>query len=157
MMTTRQRKRVAIGDVLEVKYATGYSYLQYVGKHPKYGGVIRVLPRSFSQPQHELHRLIQSSAYLAFFPVGAAVLHGLARIVGSFPLPDGIQVPSRVRRAGARSTDGKVHTWIIEDDNGEYVRVKLTESERQLPIAAIWNHELLGIRISEEWYPTQDG
>jgi hypothetical protein len=50
-----------------------------------------------------------------------------------------------------------VETWIIEDGASELVTKKLSETERELPIAVIWNRELLVQRVSEGWRPEMEG
>lgn len=156
-MAAKKQGRAKPGDVLEVKSSRGHSYVQYVGKHPEYGDVIRVLPGCFNKPQHDFGSLVESTGYIAFYPARAAISQGLARIRNSFPLPSGIEVPRHLRRAGARERDGKVRTWIIEQDEQEIMREQLTESERQLPIAAIWSHDVLTLSIFEGWHPSQEG
>lgn len=87
---------------------------------------------------------------LLFYPFSAAVSRGMVRVIGSMPSPE---LPARLRRAGIRS-GGKIETWIVQDeDNVETVRRTLTDEERHLPIAAIWNHELLLKRVREGWRP----
>jgi hypothetical protein len=156
-MTKIARTRVNVGDVLEVRSSRGYSYVQYVGKHPEYGDVIRVFQGCFNARQFDVGSSATHTAYLAFYSARAAVSQGFAEIVETIPLPAGTRVPSHVRRAGARGTGGEIRTWIIEKDGQEVVKHELTESERQLPIAAIWDHELLTLRISEKWDPSQEG
>jgi hypothetical protein len=50
-----------------------------------------------------------------------------------------------------------VDSWIIEDASGEVTKAKLSEEELRLPIAAIWNHELLVQRLAEGWTPVEEG
>jgi len=87
--------------------------------------------------------------YLTFYPAKAAIVQKLATIVGYLQAPD---LPKRLRRAGVRSGCA-VETWVIEDASGEVVKRELSDQERQLPIAAIWNHEFLVQRVSEGWRP----
>jgi hypothetical protein len=62
----------------------------------------------------------------------------------------------RLRRPGARSV-GRIDTWVIEDGTHEVVKKALTDEELKLPIAAIWNHEILIQRVREGWNPLQEG
>ncbi|MFC1597737.1 hypothetical protein ACFL5Q_07360 [Planctomycetota bacterium] len=156
MATNRQRAKP--GDLLEVKSSRGLSYVQYVGKHPEYGDVILVLPGCFKGRPSDLTCLVDEAAgFLAFYSARAAVLQDLAEIVASHNLPSEIEVPTKLRRAGARGPGGEVRTWIIENEDHEIVREKLSDLEKQLPIAAIWDHELLTRRISEGWRPENQG
>jgi hypothetical protein len=49
-----------------------------------------------------------------------------------------------------------VVTWIVIDGNAELLRDKLNAEERRLPIAVIWNHELLVQRLAEGWRPEEE-
>lgn len=147
-----QRKRVKAGDVLELKAGDRFAYLHYIGKHPEYGDAVLVNPR-LRERQASVTGENFSGGYVAFYPVTAAVAQGLVDVVAHLPPPN---LPERLRRAGARS-GRRVDTWIIEDGSREVVKAKLSEEELRLPIAAIWNHELLVQRIAEGWNPTQEG
>jgi hypothetical protein len=145
-------RRPREGDVLEAKAPEGFFYVQYLGKHPSYGGAVLVCPRKFS------NRCLPTAmdfrdGYAIFYPASTAFSRGLMGIVGHLPAGP---VPVRLRRAGARSADGKVKTWIVEDASGVVVKEKLSAEERLLPIAAIWNHEFLIQRVTEGWRPETD-
>jgi hypothetical protein len=154
-MTTTNRRKAKPGDLLEIETPKGLAYVQYVGQHPEYGDVIRVLPGFHEHRDSDFNGFIEKPGYLAFYSARASVAQGLSRIVGSYPL--GIEVPNNVRRAGARAKTGEILTWIVESDGYEIVRERLSEMEKQLPIAAVWDHELLVMRISQEWMPEKEG
>jgi hypothetical protein len=145
-------KRAKVGDVLELEAGNRFAYLHYIGKHPEYGDAVLVNPR-LQERQTSVTANIFSDAYVAFYPVTAAVSQGLVEVVTHLPPPT---LPNRLRRAGARS-GRRVDTWVIEDGSREVVKAKLTDEELRLPIAAIWNHELLVQRIAEGWIPAQEG
>jgi hypothetical protein len=153
------RNALRVGDILEISTSKGLAHVQYVGKHAEYGDVIRVIPGLIEREGTDLFAEFTTvEGYLAFYPVHAAMLKRLVRITCSCPLPTKFAVPETVRRAGARGRQGAVLTWVIEKSDGnERMLEKLTDSERLLPIAAIWNHELLIQRISDNWTPDQEG
>jgi hypothetical protein len=91
--------------------------------------------------------------YEIFYPVSAALSHGVAVVVGHIPTQG---LPNRLRRPGAR-IGRKIETWIIEDAVGEVLRRELSGEERALPIAVIWNHALLAQRVHEGWRPEHEG
>jgi hypothetical protein len=98
---------------------------------------------------------VLSKGYFAFYPVLAAMKHGLVTFAMHHdPVPP---VPLRLRRPGAMERNGTVITWIIEDGERERVTKTLSQEERALPIAAIWNHEMLRIRLREGWRPERSG
>jgi hypothetical protein len=146
-------RRAKPGDVLVVTAPDGaVVYLHYLGKHQEYGDGVAVCPAkqvTYVDANAELFR----GSYVTFFPVVAAVAQGLASVVGHLPSPG---LPKRVRRPGARSAS-KVETWIIEDGSVEVVKRELSDAERKLPIAVIWNRDLLVQRVSEGWRPEMEG
>lgn len=155
-MATFHVKRLRVGDFLELHTPSGFAYVQYVGSLPEYGDVIYVLSGLYVHSQIDFKFMNYKGLYYTFYPARKAVKIGLVRIVASAPLPKGVEVPKRLRRVGARNSDGKIITWIIEDDNYEKVRTELSADEEKLPIACIWNHELLIFHILQGWLPEQE-
>jgi hypothetical protein len=146
-------KRAKPGDVLAISVPDGAIYLHYLGRHSEYGDGVALCPRIQASGAAITLALFRD-AYVAFYPVIAAVGRGLADVVGHLPSPG---LPHRLRRPGAR-VGSKVATWVLEDRSGaEVVKRHLSEEERHLPIAVIWNHELLVQRVVEGWRPEQEG
>ena len=144
--------RLSPGDVLDLAAPDGHIYLHYLGRHAEYGDGVAVCPtkQAASTPvRSELFRF----AYVAFYPASAAVAQGLAAVVAQLPATC---LPKVLRRPGVRS-GRKVETWIIEDGIREVVRQELSDEERSLPIAVIWNHELLIQRVTQGWRPEMEG
>jgi hypothetical protein len=150
---TPPRKRVRLGDILEVSTPRGLAYVQYAGKHPEYGHAIRVLPGFFQARPRDWSTLLSQQGYFTFYPVSAAVSQELITIAASHPIPPGSELPSTFRRRGAIAPDGKVMTWIIFDGERETLRTALSAEEKHLSIASIWNHAFLVERLVEEWTP----
>jgi hypothetical protein len=150
-----RKKRPKPGDLLKVAVDGGAAHLHYLGKHPEYGDAVRVVASEFMPEAKADRDALLSSGYVVFYPVIAAVSHGLVDVVGHHGT--GTQIPSKLRRPGARSNDGRVLAWIIEEDGVDSLTRTLTPEERALPIAAIWNHEMLCIRIREGWRPEKEG
>jgi hypothetical protein len=132
----------------------GLAYVQYTGKHPEYGPAIRVFPGAFFEvrPQ-DWEPLFSQGGYVTFYPVGVALSQGAVGIVGNLPLPPGEGPPVRFRRPGWVTKEGKVALWFICEGEQEVRRTELSEEERRLPIAEIWNHEFLVHRLVVEWRP----
>jgi hypothetical protein len=145
-------KRAKAGDVLELLAGSGLIYVHYLGKHAEYGDGIAVCPTMHAERARVGPELFRS-AYVTFYPASVAVARGLAEIVGHLSSPG---LPKRFRRAGVRSSE-KVETWVIEDISGEVVKRALSDAERKLPIAAIWNHEFLTQSVLEGWRPEMEG
>ena len=152
-MERRKTRRPKAGDVLEVRFAERCAYLYYLGRHPEYGDAIRVLDCAALKSQERLEDLV-SKGYVTFYPVLAAVSQGLAVVVGH--TDSALGMPLALRRAGARAKHGTVLAWIIEEEGAERLTRNLSRKERALPIAAIWNHEMLRTRIVEGWRPGEE-
>lgn len=135
-----------------MRAANCYAYLQYIGKHREYGDTIRV-SQSLKEPCVPVTEELFSRGYFAFYPVITALNQGLVEVVAHVPAP---RPPERLRRAGVRS-NGDVKTWIVEDGAQEIVKARLSDEELNLPIAAIWNHEMLVQRVREGWSPSREG
>lgn len=143
--------RPQIGDVLEIRVPAGFFYVHYLGKHMRLGACIAVAPVIFTDRIVPDAKIFMDS-YATFYPVGAAVSRKLATIVGRFPSPG---LPSRFRVPGFVS-GAKVMNWIIDDGNQRTPKRQLTAEERLLPIAEIWNQELLIERVTQSWRPEQE-
>ncbi len=155
-MTTR-RKRARPGDILEVRTPRGLAYVHYMARHPEYGDAIRVLPGFFAARPADLLALVtRPEAYFTFYPASAAVSQGLVEVVASHPVPPGQELPTVYRREGASNREGRVLAWIICEGTKETLVRELSEEQRHLPIAAIWNHEALIHYLVKEWRPEQD-
>ncbi len=136
------RKRLVPGDILEFALDGSKKSVQYLGKHPEYGGVVWVPSET------------GTVGYVAFYPAAAAVTQKLVEVTGQ--RDPATQVPTKIRRPGARSREGKIDSWVVENGGEERMTRGLTDTEKQLPIAVIWNHEMLCIRIRESWNPSQE-
>jgi hypothetical protein len=149
------KKKPTPGDVLEVAVPDGrLGYLLYLGKHREYGDSVMISARTYDQRPSDFSNTFEGG-YVAFYPAAAALIQKLVHVVGEQEVPPGMP-PTRLRRPGARAGT-RVESWVIEDESGESVRTKLTEGERSLPIAAIWNHEFLVLRIAQQWRPEMEG
>jgi hypothetical protein len=150
-MATKSR-RTRPGDVLRLNTPKGIAHLQYIGRHPEYGDAVLVSPKLRGLPE-VIGSQMFSGAYVAFYPAVAAVAEGLIEVIGHLTPPS---VPRRLRRPGARSSRG-IDTWVIEDGVREATKSRLTQDDRRLPIAVIWNHEFLVQRLLQGWKPAQEG
>lgn len=154
---TIRRKRVRSGDILEVRTPQGLAYVHYTGRHSEYGDAIRVLPGFFAtRPVDFMALVTRPEAYFTFYPAGAAVSQGLVELAGEHPVLRGEVFPTVYRREGASNREGRVLAWIICDGTKETLVRELSEEQRHLSIASIWNHEALVHYLTREWRPEQD-
>ncbi len=154
----RARHSIRVGDVFRVDGPGWHGYIQYVGRHPTCGCAIWVIPRCYREKEPDLAGLREEEGYIAFYPLHAALSEGLVTRVGRSPLPEGVKVPDVLHRNATITSSGEVEaSWIIETADGkEIVRETLTEDERRLPMAEIWNHAFLLNRIASGWRPSQE-
>jgi hypothetical protein len=146
------RKRLVGGEILEVAIGDRFGYVQFIGQHPQYGDAILVSPALHKRQAHFASGFF-SSGYVTFYPAGNAVSSKVVEVVAQASPP---KLPKRFRRPRATPGDGVVESWVIEGGWREVVRQNLTDEERHMPIADVWNHESLRKRIANGWTPQSD-
>lgn len=156
MEKMKKKRKARFGDVIEISTPRGLAYAQYATRHPDYGDVIRILPGLFVTRPANLEGLVQEVGFFAFYPLVVAVSRGMVDVVANIQNPAGCEGPRKLRRAGARSNEGRALTWVITGENGDYVRENLSLEEKRLPIVAIWNHEMLVQQLASIWHPEQE-
>lgn len=145
------------GLVLEIKTSAGLAYFQYVSRHPEYGELIRVLPGVFrTRPEDAESLALKEELYAVFFPVAAALRHGIVSKVGRGVIPSGKWKNRKMRRPGARAKGGRILTWVIEGDEDSEVVNELTADQLKLPMAVIWNDTMLKERVADRWRPEDE-
>jgi len=155
-MATRGSK-LNVGDLLEIPIGEAFAYVVYLGRHVEYGDAVWVVPRTFKHRPADLADIFAKTGYLTFYPAKSAVSQKLVAVVGAIGIEQLPEVPRHLRRAGARARTGAILAWIVEKDGVDTLRKQLSEDEKQLPIAAIWNHEFLLERIAGGWTPKMEG
>jgi hypothetical protein len=156
---TATRKRARFGDVFEVHTPRGLAYLQYTSKHPEYSDTVRILPGLFKTrlTPDELATLITQEGYFTFYLVSLALKHGLVELIGNYPIPAGLGSPSKLLRAGFRTSEGKALAWFLWDGTQEtLLKRELTSEEKRISLAQMWNHEFLVHRLAEQWRPEHE-
>ncbi len=155
------RKKIEIGDVLEIHTTLGFAYLQYTHYKKPYGTLIRVLPRFYQARPLNFSQLAQEKElYFAFCPVQTLVDQGFLEVVASEKLPAAGKNFPIMRKGFVRpiTKGGGVSYWTVMDGEDE-LRVKteeLTQEQRQISIASSWNLGMLVKRLTERWLPEMD-
>jgi hypothetical protein len=148
----RIRKRLVGGEILEVPVGNRFGYVQFLGEHREYGDAILVNPTLHDRQAHFPTGFF-STAYVTFYPAAMSVTQKLVEVVAQSSPP---RLPKRFRRPKAEH-DGAVESWVIEGGWRNVVRQTLSDEERKLPIAGIWNHAFLRTQIANGWTPETDG
>jgi hypothetical protein len=147
------RKRLLGGEILEVPVGDKFGYVQFIGEHREYGDAILVSPVLHPR-QAQFGAGFFSKGYVTFYPAALAVSTKLVEVVAQSLPP---KFPKRLRRPSATQRDGKVESWVIEGGWRKVVRQELSEEERSIPIAGIWNHASLKDHLAKGWTPQTDG
>lgn len=122
--------------------------LMFAGRHADYGTAVFAHPALVASGAR-FDETTFSEAYATFYPANASLRAGLTRKIGHItPRP----MPTEWRRPG-QIVGKEIRSWIIENTAGERVTRHLTDEEADLPIAEIWNHEMLLTRVAEKWRP----
>jgi hypothetical protein len=155
------RKRPRIGDVIEIPTPSGLAYAHFTHRHdvpPRYGAMIRVLPGLAPERPSDFAELVtRPLAFITFYPVGAACLQGLVRVVAHEPLPPSSQGFPTFRVAHRDLTGKNVGPWFLWDGSREWKVGELSADElRSYPPRGVWNHTLLVERILAGWTHEQD-
>jgi hypothetical protein len=145
------RKRLVGGEILEVPVGNRFGYVQFLGEHREYGEAILVNPELHDR-QARFTSAFFSTGYVTFYPACDAVTQKRMEVVAQSSPP---QLPKRFRRPKAEH-DGAVESWVIEGGWRNVVKQTLTDEERKLPIAGVWNHEFLRQQIANGWTPQTD-
>lgn len=155
MLSKQKRLRLRVGDILELPIQTGFAYLQYVMKVPRFGVLVRVLRGTFVEcPRLFSHLANQPESFVAFFPVGAAVAQGILRPVAHESVPERLQVLPLFRAAGnIDPKTGKVLDWWLWDGERSWPVGELRPEHRHLPIQEVLNDTMLVQRIEDGWTP----
>lgn len=158
--------RLRSGDVLEVEFPKvpspsvafpdgGFGYLTYVGKHHHNGDAVRVCPRVFHE-QPEITDGLFVDSYIAFYPANVALVHKLVRVVGRLAP---VAMPTTFRRGPFKLGEVTL-PYQIDVYNGKecktYLKYSLSEEEKNLNMATVYNHEALLCTISQGWRPQWD-
>ncbi len=148
----RIRSRLLGGEILEVPIGTQYGYVQFLGNHREHGDAILVSPALHPRQAHFPAGFF-SKGYVTFYPATLAVTQHRAEVVAQSSPPG---VPKRYRRPAEVASDGKVESWVIEGGWRNVVKRELSDEERSIPIASVWNHERLSSQIAKGWTPEKE-
>jgi hypothetical protein len=150
-------RRVRVGDVLEIETPKGFAYAQFTHKHDQFGALIRVLPGVYGSRPASLEEIVNGpSAFVVFYPVGAAVSRQVARVVDNMPIPEHAREFPLFRCGTPDLTTKKVKTWWFWDGIESWPVGELTADQRKMPVRMLVNHTALVELITSAWAPERD-
>jgi hypothetical protein len=154
------RKKIAIGDVIEIETKHGMAYAQFYQNHvtpPGMGTLLRILPGFFSERPKDLAALATvKEVFSTFFCVQAAVNRKIVQVAGHAEVPPHAR-PFPIFRFGFPNQEtGKVEQWNLWDGVKQWRIGKLTDEQLDFPIRGIPSFPLLVDWLETGWTPRRD-
>lgn len=141
------------GDVLTIRDGERLGILTYLGKHPRLGDAVWVIPSLLDGSTDPCTAAI-GDGYMLFFPATTLVRQGIVKKAAY--CPEALRLlPTATRGIVSVPSDGTVERWVIQEVDRRYAIDTLTPALRSLPIAEIWNYEFLLGRLREAWTPAR--
>ncbi|WP_244426532.1 hypothetical protein [Rhizobium sp. PDO1-076] len=145
------KRRVKLGDILQILTSQGVSYAQVTHKNPEYGHLIRVFA-GFHPTQPKDHNSVVNAEvqFSAFFPVQSAVNQALLSVVSNIAIPKSLQeFPTFRSRNGGPG--GSI--WLWNGDKAVRLERELSTDELEYPTEGIISAPLLVERIEKGYRP----
>ena len=139
------------GSIFEIEIDGEFYYGICTHVHPIYGELIRMV-RGGSRRHVTNHPRYHKSDILFsfFFPLSAAVMRGIVRIVDRGPISASLSEFPLFRVRGFGSM------WWVWNGVDEYKIGALTTEARKLPVRGIWNDTILKERIRAGYAPERE-
>jgi hypothetical protein len=151
------KKKVQIGDIIEIKTNKGLAYAQYVLKKEKWGALIRVLEGLFEKRPPHFSKLVENpERFITFFPLGAAVNRGIFEVVSNRRVPERFESFPIFRASGNVLANKSEDNWWLWDGEKEWFIGNLTDDLKKLPLRQVINDTLLIDRIENNWTPSKN-
>ncbi len=150
-------RRIAIGDLFELKTRDGFVYLQFLGKHREID-VVRVSAKTYAQPLQDGSAFsTEPERYVVSVPLlRTEEALGQIRFVGSTDLPERFRSgPQLFKANGRRDLDGRHASdgWWLDDGKKEWRVDKLPPEHWFLPYTSIISVLCLRDYIERGWDP----
>ena len=151
------KRKIQIGDIIEIQTKLGLAYGQFYHYHAYsdgYGALLRILPGFFSERPKEFGELAAAKeVFSTFFCVQAAVNRKIVQVAGYAEVPPHAR-PFPMFRHGFPSQDtGKVEQWMLWDGIKQWKIGKLTDEQLDFPILSIPSYPVLVDWIETGWTP----
>lgn len=136
---------LAVGDILEFECRGGWCYLSYAGRDPTMGDAVWLVPKIYPTRRNDWESVFSNpDGFWLFYPAHATLRAKLVRKVGFSE--HAVRLVPRVNRTiVAKDESGMVKSWYLSDGTNRVPKLdaELTDAERSLPVARIWNHAYL--------------
>ena len=146
--------KVKKGDIFELHTNNGIAYFQCVKESPATEvETIRILPGIYvSLEQARLEDLVnKQETFFIKFPLKYGLKKKVIKFVGNYRIPNSVIVPRYYR--DMHIVRGEFIAWHIIDSETYMIQSvkELSEEQKKLSPAGMWNDTLLAERIAEGW------
>jgi hypothetical protein len=146
------RKRLKIGDIVEIKTKKGLSYAQYTQKDPLYGALIRVFRLIFQERPPSFKEFVHGDIqFITFLPLRYYVKDGTLEIVAHEEVPEQAQTFPVFKGHNGIHPDGSIVWWLWDGEKEWKVGRELTEEQKQYPESGTINYKALVTSIEKDW------
>jgi hypothetical protein len=146
-----------VGDVAEIVTPNGLAYVQMTHRNRLFGALIRSLPGFFGSRPSSLPELVAGpSAFLVFYPLGAALTRKIVTLVEKMDVPGHARAFPLFRSGTPDLTTKKVNNWWFWNGEESWPVGALTAEQRKMPIRMIVNHDALITMLTSGWTPERD-
>lgn len=146
------KSRVRAGDILAIPTRCGVALAQVTHQHrdpPKLGDLIRVFPGFYDRSANLKEIVVLDEQFQTFVNAASLITHGFAEVIGTEEIPSEKQA-FPVFRMSAGIPEG-ADNWWLWDGTREWKVGRLSEDQKQMPIASTWTGPYLIDRICEGW------
>lgn len=151
------RKKIKLGDVIEISTIKGNAYAQYVFNDNEYGQLIRILPGIYKTYPSDIKKIVEmKELYFVFYPLSISVRQNRVKIISNEKIPSYLEKKPILRRPGNRESNGKVLNWWIIDNDREYSVKNLNDKQVKYSLAVIVSFDLLEDKILTGWMPEDE-
>ena len=152
------KRRVAIGDVVEIKTRKGLAYALYTHSDEQWGAVIRVFETTYPVRPVEFQTIVNGPVqFTTFFPLGAAVWRGIFEVVAQVEIPESLKkFPVFLSQGLPDTKTGKISRWGLWDGKTKVTIHELTPEMYSFPKMSIVNDTRLIERIESNWHHEDD-
>lgn len=150
-MRRAARRRAKIGDVLAVELKDGFAYIQFVGKQPERGDILRAFPTIFRKPLTEISSL-QEQCEAHCFLSRASILLEDPRFTWSGTL----RAPEQYSNGVSFRTAIDDGDWYVNTSTKTLHVGALTPELARLPLDALYPARSVVQWFEIGWLPEQD-
>jgi len=144
--------KIELGDIFEINTVKGKGYFQCVKIDKRNCDTIKVFNQLYDEKPVSIENVTNiPDFYFIGFALGPAFKRKLVEKVGNVSLPIGLELPKYVREK--HKVRGQFLGWNIIDTSTLKIQLveNLSDEQKQLSPAGIWNDTLLKEKLESGW------